>query len=190
MPKHARNARLVRESRETRIEVELELDGSGKYQVECPDPFLRHMMETLARFAGFDVRISAAGDDAHHISEDLAITLGRALREALGTRPIRRIGFAYVPMDEALALVAVDLVDRPFAEVALPEEQFVHFLRSFALEGKFTLHNQTLRGRDNHHIIEANFKALGLALHDATREVSGEVRSTKGSAKFKGPRGS
>lgn len=188
MTRRSRAAKLLRESRETRIEVELQLDGTGKFEVECPDAFLRHMVETLARFASFDLRVQAGGDDAHHISEDLAITLGRALREALGGAPIRRIGSALVPMDEALALVAVDLVDRPYAEVALPEEQFVHFLRSLALEGRFTLHNLVLKGRDSHHVVEACFKALGLALREAVEPASGEVRSTKGVPRLQRPR--
>ncbi|MBI3272125.1 MAG: imidazoleglycerol-phosphate dehydratase [Planctomycetes bacterium] len=180
MPRKARKAALRRETRETRIEVELQLDGSGRSRVECADAFLKHMLETLARFAGFDLRAKASGDDAHHISEDLAITLGRALRQALGDAAIRRIGSALVPMDEALTQVAVDLVDRPFCDAPVPGEQFVHFLRSLAIEGRFTLHVQVLRGSDAHHVVEATFKALGLALREAVTPVAGEIRSTKG----------
>lgn len=175
---------IRRKTRETRVDVQLDLDGSGAYRVEVPHAFIRHMIESLARFARFDLEVRASGDDDHHIVEDVGLTLGRALRERLGERPIARIGTASVPMDEALVTVAVDLIDRPYAEVPLPDPLVEHFLRSLVHEARFTCHVVVLRGRDDHHVMEATFKALGLALHQATRPVA-TAMTTKGRARWK-----
>jgi imidazoleglycerol-phosphate dehydratase len=165
-----RTCEIARKTNETKIALELNLDGTGKYDIKVPDPFLRHMIETLARYADFDLDITAQGDLDHHVVEDVALTLGSALHKALGDTPIARLGSATVPMDDALAAVHVDLVDRPFVHIELSQEDiYEHFLRSFAMEARMTLHTQVLRGKDRHHIIEATFKALGRALHQATR---------------------
>ena len=175
-----RDAHVIRETKETRIEVKLTLDGTGSIECEIDDEFLRHMVETLGRYSGVDMTITARGDIAHHLIEDVAITLGRAYREALGERPIRRMANAVVPMDEALVQATVDLIDRPFVHLELPDEMYMHFVRSFAMELKATIHTVVLRGKDQHHIIEATFKALGRALGEAMTE-TGNVVSTKSS---------
>jgi imidazoleglycerol-phosphate dehydratase len=166
-PKSARVAKVSRETKETRVIAEVRLDGSGASRCEIPDEFLRHMVETLAKYSGVELKISARGDIAHHLIEDVAITLGRAYRHALGDWPIRRIANATVPMDEALAQASVDLIDRPFVHLEIPDQMYEHFLRSFAMELRATLHTITLRGKDPHHITEATFKAVGLALKEA-----------------------
>ena len=174
-----KSRKVKRRTRETDVRVTLTLDGTGKADLRIPDAWLAHMLSSVARFGGFDLRVTASGDFSHHIVEDVAITLGRALREALEDRPVRRVGSATVAMDDALVMVCVDLVDRPYCEVALPDEMLVHFLRSFAMEARITLHNVVHRGRNFHHINEACFKALGLALAEAVRP-SDRLVSTKG----------
>lgn len=183
-PKSARTARVSRETKETRVIVDLRLDGSGDSRCEIPDDFLRHMVETLAKYSGVDLKMSARGDIAHHLVEDVAITLGRAYRQALGDGPIKRIANATVPMDEALAQASVDLIDRPFVHLEVPDQMYEHFLRSFAMELRATLHTVTIRGKDQHHITEATFKAVGLALRDAMTPSERTV-STKSSVKWR-----
>lgn len=180
----ARTSKLSRKTKETEIAITLSIDGSGKSDVRVPDDFLRHMLETVAKYALFDLKVNAKGDINHHLVEDVAITLGKSLREAIGDAPICRVAYAVVPMDEALVSVAVDLIDRPYVNVEVPDMMYEHFLRSFAMEAKATLHSQILRGKDQHHVIEATFKALGLSLKDATRR-SGSVMSTKSSVQWK-----
>ena len=179
-----RRKRIKRKTRETQVGVQVDLDGTGRYSIQIPDKWLRHMLESVARFGLFDLKIQANGDFDHHIIEDVAITLGRAFREALQGRPVRRVGTASVPMDDALVTVSVDLVDRPYCEVQLPDEMLEHFLRSFAMEARLTLHNLVHRGKNFHHINEATFKALGLALREATRPAA-ELKSTKGRVRWK-----
>jgi len=169
---------VVRETKETKVEVRLRLDGAGDAEASIPDEFLRHMAETLARYSGVDLEISAEGDLAHHLVEDVAITLGRAYRQAMGGTPVKRIACATVPMDEALVQVTVDLIDRPYAHLEVPDVMYEHFLRSFAMELRATVHTVVIRGKDGHHIVEATFKALGLALKDAMAP-SGTALSTK-----------
>lgn len=178
-----RRKALRRKTRETSVSVTLDLDGSGKSRVALPDKWLVHMLESLAKFGRFDLVVGARGDFNHHINEDVAITLGRTLREALADRPIQRVGSATVAMDDALVTVCVDLVDRPYCDVSLHDAMLVHFLRSFAMEARITLHNVVLKGKDYHHLNEACFKALGIALHQATRP-SGELLSTKRSVRW------
>lgn len=175
---------LRRKTRETDVAVRLDLDGSGKYSIDLPDKWLRHMLESVARFGQFDLEIRASGDFNHHIVEDVALTLGKALREALQDRPVQRVGTATLPMDEALVTVSVDLVDRPYCQVDLPDEMLEHFFRSLALEARITLHNLVHRGKNFHHINEATFKAFGMALRQATRP-AGELKSTKGKVLWK-----
>jgi len=183
-PRSARTARVSRETKETRVIVELRLDGSGESRCEIPDDFLRHMVETLAKYSGVDLKMSARGDIAHHLVEDVAITLGRAYRQALGDAPIKRIASATVPMDEALAQASVDLIDRPFVHLEVLDQMYEHFLRSFAMELRATLHTITIRGKDQHHITEATFKAVGLALREAMAPSERTV-STKSSVKWR-----
>ena len=182
--KAERSASISRETRETSVKVKLVIDGQGKYKCDIPDDFLRHMVETLAKYSGTDLDMSANGDIEHHLVEDVAITLGRAFREALGDAPVKRISSATVPMDEALVQVTVDLIDRPFVHLELPDQLYEHFMRSFAMELRATVHTVVIRGKDAHHIIEATFKALGLALRDAMKQTSSTM-STKSSVKWR-----
>lgn len=180
----ARKAELTRKTKETNISLKLNIDGSGRCKCEMPDEFLRHMVETLAKYSAVDLEITANGDIAHHLVEDVAIVLGRAVREALGDGPIMRIASATVPMDEALVQVTVDLIDRPFVHLDVPDQMYEHFVRSFAMELRATVHTVVLRGKDQHHIVEATFKALGLALKDAMTS-SATTMSTKSSVKWR-----
>src|SRR5919197_2597497 len=192
-----RTATVRRETRESRVEIALNLDGSGRGDISTGIGFLDHMLDSLARHARFDLTIRAEGDlhvDQHHTAEDVGITLGQALDKALGERrAIRRFGDAVVPLDEALAQVAVDLGGRGWASIDLPfhgasiggfsDELIPHVLQSFATQGRFTLHVRLLAGENDHHRAQATFKALARALDDATRpdpRLLGEVPSTKG----------
>jgi imidazoleglycerol-phosphate dehydratase len=179
-----RSAQVSRETRETTVMVMLRMDGSGVTECDIPDQFLKHMVETLAKYSGADLEMSAKGDLDHHLTEDVAITLGRAYRQAIGENPIRRIASATVPMDEALVQVTVDLIDRPYVHLELPDQMYEHFLRSFAMELRATLHTVVLRGKDSHHIVEATFKALGLALREAAA-LSPSLMSTKSGVKWR-----
>lgn len=174
-----------RRTRETNVRLRLDLDGSGKARLKIRDRWLRHMLESLCRFSGFDLSIEASGDWLHHENEDIAITLGRALRKAIDRRPVRRLGSATVAMDDALVLVSVDLIDRPYYDSGLPDQMLEHVLRSLAMEARMTLHNVVLKGKNHHHIHEATFKALGLALREAVQPLPGAPRSTKGRVRWK-----
>ncbi len=182
--KAGRKASISRETRETTIKVKVDIDGQGKHRCEIPDEFLRHMVETLSKYSGVDLDITASGDIEHHLVEDVAITLGRAFREAIGDVPVKRISSATVPMDEALVQVTVDLIDRPFVHLELPDQMYEHFMRSFAMELRATVHTVVVRGKDSHHIIEATFKALGLALKEAMKPAASTM-STKSSVKWR-----
>ncbi len=175
---NARTSTIERSTRETRISVDLNIDGTGQFDVECDIQFLKHMTETLARYAGFDLRLKASGDNDHHIIEDTAITLGKALRAAMGEEPIERMATCIIPMDDALVMSSLDLVDRPYAEIDLPDPLYIHFMRSFAMAAGMTLHIVKIRGFDEHHIVEASFKATGKALAEALRRRGTEL-STK-----------
>ena len=164
-----RKAKLERSTRETKISVDLNIDGSGKFEVESDIQFLKHMCETLARYAEFDLKLRAFGDNDHHVIEDTAIAMGTALKNALGDKPVERTASCILPMDDALVMVALDLVDRPYCEADCPDPNYLHFFRSFAMSAGITLHIVEIRGFDDHHIIEASFKALGKSLHAATR---------------------
>jgi imidazoleglycerol-phosphate dehydratase len=192
-----RTAEIRRETRETTIELSLDVDGTGRAEVSTGIGFLDHMLDSLARHSRFDLTLKATGDlhvDAHHTAEDVAIVLGQALDRALGDkRGLRRFADATVPLDEALVQVALDLSGRGFAAVdlpfqgemigTLPTEMVPHFLRSFAIEGRLTLHVRLLAGENDHHRAEATFKALARALDLATQvdpRIAGHVPSTKG----------
>jgi imidazoleglycerol-phosphate dehydratase len=179
----ARTATIKRETRETNVSVELNLDGKGEFEVDCDLQFLRHMVETLARYAGFDLRLSASGDNDHHLIEDVAITLGKAFRDALGDGPIERMATATVVMDDAMVMTSLDLVDRPYCEADCPDPLYVHFFRSFAMSAGMTLHILVIRGFDDHHVIEAGFKSMGKALKQAIAPRD-SVLSNKGSVRL------
>ena len=174
-------ATVERRTKETDIRAALDLDGTGSYDVRTDNPFLTHMMETWARYAGFDITLRATGDLDHHLVEDVAITLGQAFRQAFAGAPCARIAYDFVPMDDALVLCAVDLVDRPYYEGELPIPLYEHWFRSFAMEARINLHLEILRGRDTHHLVEASFKAFGRAVRRALAPRDAEV-STKGVA--------
>ncbi len=186
----------MRETKETNIEVELVLDGTGRHDVRTPLPFLTHMVEQLARHGLFDLTVRATGDveiDGHHTTEDLGITLGQALAQALGDRKgIRRYGWAVLPMDEARVACTLDLSGRPFFvwEVPMPKAKLGTFdtelgevfFEGFARGAQCNLHVVKERGDNLHHILEIAFKAFAKALEAATRldpRVEG-VPSTKG----------
>ncbi|EKQ53105.1 MAG: imidazoleglycerol-phosphate dehydratase [Methanobacterium sp. Maddingley MBC34] len=188
-----RKSRIQRKTSETSIIVELNLDGTGEYQVETGIQFLNHMLESFTRHSLFNLKVEAQGDiqiDDHHTVEDVAIVLGEALQEALGDKKgIRRMAHALVPMDESLAMVAVDLSGRSYSVLDLPfhqdkvgdlsTENVGHFLESLAQTGKINLHARC-EGENDHHQVEAIFKALARALHDATRVIHDQMPSTKG----------
>ena len=162
-----RESQIARRTKETDIQLRLGLDGSGQAEIEIDEQFLGHMLDTLTRYGGLDLRLKATGDNDHHLVEDVAIALGTAFREALGDVPVERIASAMIPMDDALVTVAVDIIDRPYCDVDCPDVLYTHFFRSFAMSSGITLHGIVHRGMDDHHIIEATFKALGTALRQA-----------------------
>ena len=188
-----RLATVKRETKETNISLELNIDGSGKCKVSTGISMLDHLLEQVARHGVFDIKLSATGDDQHHLVEDVAICLGKALGEALGEkRGIVRMADATVPMDDALAMVAVDISGRgytvlelPFSDndmAGFPTDLVRHFLESFAIEARLNLHARVIYGVNDHHKAEALFKALGRALDTATRidkRIAGELPSTK-----------
>jgi imidazoleglycerol-phosphate dehydratase len=171
---------LIRESRETTVHVQLRVGGNENdaVDVNTTHDFLDHMLTTLARYAGLALHVEAAGDLRHHLVEDVAITIGRALREEIPEACVR-YGHAVVPMDDALVEAAIDVGGRAWYDGTLPSSLFEHFFRSLAHNSESTLHLRVLRGRDRHHVIEAAFKALGLALRSALQP-QGAIFSTKG----------
>jgi imidazoleglycerol-phosphate dehydratase len=168
---------VVRETRETTIRCELAW-GTGAATVATGEPFLDHMLVTFARYSGLDTVVQATGDLPHHLIEDVAICVGGALA-ALLPATAARYGDRTIPMDEALVHCALDLGGRPYYRGPLPSSLYDHWMRSFSDNARATLHLRVLRGRDRHHIVEAAFKALGLAVRDALVD-SGAVFSTKG----------
>ena len=193
----SRQAEIERATKETDINVKLDLDGEGKSAVSTGVPFLDHMLELFARHGLFDLVVTCKGDlqiDDHHSVEDTAICLGRAFADALGDKKgITRYGAAYTPMDETLARAVVDLSGRPYLVYKVRNtrdrigtfsvEMAEHFWRSFAEHCKLNLHIEVFYGRNQHHIIEAVFKSAARALSQATR-IDGRIQgvmSTKGS---------
>ncbi len=186
---------VSRKTKETSIELQLNIDGSQNIQITTGISFLDHMINALSFHAGWDVNLKATGDidvDDHHLVEDVAIVLGDALQQAWRKRAetgFRRFGKSLLPMDECLVLAAVDLSGRAFCESRLDftreftgkvsTEMWPHFFKSFAQSGQFTLHLQQMAGENNHHLIEAAFKALAVALRDALTPTNSSV-STKG----------
>jgi imidazoleglycerol-phosphate dehydratase len=191
-----RSAAVSRKTKETQIELSLNVDGTGRYDIQTGVPFLNHMLELFTRHGFFDLTIRAAGDievDDHHTVEDVGLTLGQAFRQALGGKEgIRRFGEATIPLDEALIQVVVDLSGRPFFAYDLKTKQsrigtfdveLIHdFLLAFVNENGMNLHVRMLAGRNPHHVVEAAFKGMARALDVATQRdprVHG-VLSTKG----------
>jgi imidazoleglycerol-phosphate dehydratase len=174
---------LRRESNETRVHLRLERSArtEGAGAIETGDGFLDHMLRTFSRYAGLGLAVSAAGDLRHHLVEDVAITLGLALRDETPDA-CARYGHALVPMDDALVQVALDLGGRPYYRGPLPSKLYDHFLRSLADNAGMTLHVRVLRGRDRHHVVEAAVKALGLAVRQAL-VIERSVFSTKGTVR-------
>jgi imidazoleglycerol-phosphate dehydratase len=172
-----------RETRETKIRLQLE-PGTGKAKVSTGIPFLDHMMVTLARYSSLDMELEAAGDLKHHIIEDVAIAIGTALG-AITPVDAARYGEQTIPMDDALVQACIDVGGRPFYRGPLPSALYDHWMRSFSDNAKATLHIRVIRGDDRHHVVEAAFKALGLALRTALTE-SDSVFSTKGLVSLEG----
>ena len=193
-----RTASRSRTTKETSIEISIDLDGTGQTDISTGIPFYDHMLDQIGRHGGFDLIVKAEGDlhiDTHHTVEDVAITLGEVFAEALGDKAgVRRFASGRYPLDEALIDIALDLSGRPHVEwhVQMPESLALgnpafdpqlaeHIASSFATAAGITLHVEMVRGRNTHHIIEATFKGLGRALRDAVRvEDSAGVPSTKG----------
>jgi imidazoleglycerol-phosphate dehydratase len=192
-----RTARIERNTTETRITVEVDLDGTGAYDVKTGIGFLDHMLEQLSRHGLIDLRLRAEGDlhiDFHHTTEDSGIAIGMAVAKALGDRRgIRRYGDALIPMDETLTRVALDLSNRPYLVWKVPftrdkigemdTELFREWFQAFAVAAGVTLHVETLHGENNHHIAESCFKALARALRAAVEidpRKADAVPSTKG----------
>ena len=191
-----RTATIKRNTNETQIEVSLNLDGTGQSNFDTGVPFLDHMMDQIARHGMIDLTVKANGDteiDDHHTVEDIGITIGMAMKKALGDKKgIVRSAHAFMPMDETLALVAIDLSGRPYCNVdvewstplvgVIPTSMFEHFFESFAVTSYSNLHAHVMYGRDDHHKAEALFKALARALDAATQIDSRRagVPSTKG----------
>jgi len=175
---------VVRNTRETQIQAIVDGTDSAS-SVDTTIPFLDHMLQTLARYSGLHLELRARGDLRHHISEDVAITVGEALA-AWAPESRARYGDRTVPMDDALVHVSLDLGGRAYYEGPLPSGTYDHWMRSFAGHAGATLHVRVLRGRDRHHVVEAAFKALGLALRDALATSNGRtVFSTKGSVELR-----
>ena len=193
-----RSGNVIRETRETKIDLTIDLDGSGRADVESGIGFFNHMLTLLAAHGRFDLVLNCDGDievDGHHSVEDIGIALGQAVHKALGDKKgITRYGTFFLPMDETLVMVSLDISGRPFLvydaggamapmigqyDTELTEE----FLRAFAFNAGITLHVKVMYGTNSHHKVEAIFKALGRALHDAVKinpETAGEIPSTKG----------
>ena len=193
----ARTATVSRRTAETSIDITLDLDGSGKFVTDTGVGFLDHMLSHIAKHGVFDLEVRCKGDlwiDQHHTVEDIGIALGEALAQALGDKAgLVRAGSAYMPLDETLAFCAIDLSGRPFAKLdlkllgrevgGLPPDLFNHFLESFAFAAKLNLHVRVLEGVNDHHKIEAAFKAMARALDAAVRvdpRRGGDIPSTKG----------
>lgn len=192
-----RQAQVERTTRETRIRIFLDLDGSGKAQIQTPVPFLNHMLEQVARHGLLDLAVEAQGDvqvDDHHTVEDVGIVLGQALHQALGRKEgITRYGSAWIPLDEALTLVSLDLSDRPYLVYRVPLPAGVRigtfdpglmedFFQALVNHGRLTLHVHLFCGRNPHHILETVFKGFARALGQAIQRdprVSG-LPTTKG----------
>ena len=189
-----RRAQRERRTKETRITVDLVVDGTGAAAIEVPLPFFRHMLEAFTKYSGMDVTLSGEGDidvDAHHLVEDCGLVLGAAIAEALGDRAgIRRFGHAYAPLDESLVRCALDYSNRPHLVWEMDALQgrindfdvtVLHeFVAGLVQSAGISMHVDCIRGENLHHVAEAAFKAIGLATREALTVIGGGVPSTKG----------
>ncbi|MDP6127218.1 MAG: imidazoleglycerol-phosphate dehydratase HisB [Dehalococcoidales bacterium] len=189
-----RVANITRKTKETDIDLELNIDGSGKWQVNTGIKMFDHFLSQVVQHGKFDLKMTVNGDDQHHLAEDVAICLGKAFSQALGEKQgIVRMADVTVPMDDALAMVVLDFSGRAYTvlDLAFNDNDMAgfatdlirHFLESFASEAKLTLHARIIYGTNDHHRAEGLFKALGSALDGATRidpRIAGESPSTKG----------
>ena len=190
----SRSSTQHRETKETKVHLALDVDGSGQARASTGIPFFDHMLEQLGKHGGWDLRIDAEGDleiDTHHTIEDVGIVLGSAFKEAIGDKTgVRRFADAVVPLDEALVQVALDLSGRPFLVYDVdPKSEWIgtfdpqlaeEFWRAFAFAAGITLHMRSLSGKNGHHIIEASFKGVARSLRDAVKIEGTGVPSTKG----------
>ncbi len=186
-----RTAKVTRKTSETEVIIELNLDGSGKNQIDTKIKFMDHMLDLFAKHSNVNLNIKAFGDLTHHLVEDIGITLGECFQKALGDKlGINRYGSALIPMDETLARCVLDfsgrkslILDLKLNECDIEDvaiEDIRHFLNSFAENAKMNLHLHVLYGEDQHHKVEAAFKALARAIRQAKKIVSDEIPSTKG----------
>ncbi|MCS7180537.1 MAG: imidazoleglycerol-phosphate dehydratase HisB [bacterium] len=189
-----RKGNFKRKTKETDIEIEINLDGNGNYKIETPIGFLNHMLELFSKFSNFDLKIKAKGDievDTHHLVEDVGICLGSVISKALGDKKgIKRFGFASVPMDEVLVNISVDISGRPYLIFNIPYikgregsfeiEDAREFLKGFVNHLGLTLHINLIYGDNLHHILESIFKGLGLALKESIKIEGKKLPSTKG----------
>ncbi len=189
-----RGSKVYRETKETRIELQINLDGSGKYTIDTPIGFLNHMLESFSKHSQFDLTVKAEGDihvSYHHTVEDVGITLGMAFLEALKDKKgINRFGWAIVPMDESLSLCSIDISGRPlffYEDLGLKGkitdfdfELIWEFFKGFALESKSTLHIKVLSGKILHHVAESCIKSFAQALRQAVGLTNKDIPSTKG----------
>jgi imidazoleglycerol-phosphate dehydratase len=190
----SRTSQQHRETKETKIDLALDLDGSGDVSASTGIPFFDHMLEQLGKHGGWDLRIDAEGDleiDTHHTIEDVGIVLGTAFKEALGDKAgVRRFAGAAVPLDEALVEIALDLSGRPYLVYEVdPKSEWIgtfdpqlaeEFWRAFAFAAGITLHMRSVSGRNGHHVIESSFKGVARSLRDAVKIEGTGVPSTKG----------
>ena len=190
----SRSSTQHRETKETKIDLALEVDGSGDASASTGIPFFDHMLEQLGKHGGWDLRIEAEGDleiDTHHTIEDVGIVLGTAFKEAIGDKAgVRRFADSAVPLDEALVQVALDLSGRPFLVYEVdPKSEWIgtfdpqlaeEFWRAFAFAAGITLHMRSVSGKNGHHVIEASFKGVARSLRDAVTIEGTDVPSTKG----------
>ncbi|HMF04476.1 MAG TPA: imidazoleglycerol-phosphate dehydratase HisB [Acidimicrobiia bacterium] len=190
----SRSSTQHRETKETKVDLALDVDGSGQASASTGIPFFDHMLEQLGKHGGWDLRIEAEGDleiDTHHTIEDVGIVLGTAFKEAIGDKAgVRRFADAVVPLDEALVQVALDLSGRPFLVYEVdPKSEWIgtfdpqlaeEFWRAFAFAADITLHMRSLSGKNGHHVIEASFKGVARSLRDAVKIEGTGVPSTKG----------
>ena len=190
----SRSSTQHRETKETKIDLALDVDGSGDASASTGIPFFDHMLEQLGKHGGWDLRIEAEGDleiDTHHTIEDVGIVLGTAFKEAIGDKAgVRRFADAVVPLDEALVQVALDFSGRPFLVYEVdPKSEWIgtfdpqlaeEFWRAFAFAAGITLHMRSVSGKNGHHVIEASFKGVARSLRDAVKIEGTDVPSTKG----------
>jgi imidazoleglycerol-phosphate dehydratase len=187
-----RESSISRTTRETDIRIKLNIDGTGKSNIDTGIGFFNHLLTSFVLYSGFDIELDAKGDldvDGHHLCEDVGIVLGSAFNKALGDFKIARFGYSIIPMDDALIISSVDISGRPYFETGelfvnsligtFQTEWLLEFLRAFAMNSRITLHILKLRGTNSHHIAECIMKSLGMSLREAVKRTD-DILSTKG----------